>query len=320
MHKSRRPYPHFLLGWVQAFDCSGNKSNRHPRRNVRVDLQGRLWDVDGWPPRQTLAPFERKRVKEILEELTEPQKDRLLACLQRCTRSLDSTKSGCGGFLRYNSKVSSTNAAARKLHQFVCPKSKRECDLGWTYRRFDDKGKEVRVAQRGGARPVRRDISIPTGARLCPVCKSRLNSFTEVSLVAGKTYSPPLLRCICPNPNNVNHRGVGRSRKGLTFYYNRKRSWFETVYPRSRKQRGPAFTRDCNKCGRVNRKTVLWDRLPAGVRHEVIRKGLDPEAASYHCDYCLCRETWLTDDGKLLLERSNPRKKSTPFRSFRPAA
>ena len=155
----------------------------------------------------------------------------------------------------------------------------------------------------------------------CPVCNARLNSFREVSLVGGKTYAPPLLRGICPNPKRVNHSGSGRSRKGLTFYYNRKRSRFEDVYPRARKRRGPAFTADCVKCGRLNRKTVLWDRLPAVVRREIIRRGLDPEAAApYHCDYCPCRETWLTDDGRRLIQKRNDRKKSTPFRSFRPAA
>lgn len=313
MHKSREAYDHPMLGSVLSVDCTGNGT--HPRVTRRIDRRGWLWDVRGWPCRKKLAPFEMRRVRDALDLMDAPAKPHeLLACLQKCGTALDGTP-GCGKFLRYEGQPASTNASTKKLHVFMCAHS---CGLQWKRRYFTASGEEMPVESAGGARAGSKvkGVSVPPGARLCPVCEAKLNSPKECSIVGGEAYSPPLIRLVCPNPRGIDHTAPGRSRRGLTFYYDRKRSRFVEVYSRARTRRGPLFTRNCKIHGRMNRSTIpTIKRLPAAAARNAIEASDEPP---FYRDYCPCTEVFLTQDGRILIRRENPRKNSTPFRNVMP--
>jgi hypothetical protein len=215
MHKTRDAYNHLLLGWVLPVDCTGKGT--HARVTRRIDQRGWLWNVANMPPRKKLAPFERRRVTEERDRLQEPLFDNLLACLQRCTPSLDGKKKGCGGVLVYGGRPSSTNQITKRKHVFYCPR--KNCDQQWDRRYFSSSGEEVPVGAAGGSRARKSKIPIPKGAELCPhlACRAKLNSPNEVF--------PGLLRLICPNPKKIPHR--------LTYYYEKKRSRLLEKFVRS---------------------------------------------------------------------------------------
>lgn len=313
MHKARKePYDHVILGKVQPVFCVGTHAHPHPRVTRWLDSRrGRLWDASDWPIRKKLVAFESKRIKEALDVMgDDPDPESVLNCLAKCTDSPDGKK-GCGGFLANEGP----HHVIKALTIFVC--SREACELQWRQRYFDASGQEIRPFNRR-LLPRKRSLAIPPGARNCPVCAAKLNSPKEVSIVGGETYSPPLLKFWCPNPQNISHRSEHRSRKGQSFYYDKKRSRFVQVYTRARVQRGPEFSKPCRKHGRMDRTTInSIDRTPRRIReHFDMEKALLP----FYRDYCPCTEVWLTSDGQKTPRLENHWKTARPFRAVRPAS
>ena len=317
MYKERAAFDHPMLGKVQPVFCTGTHAHSHPRVTRWLDRRrARLWDASNWPHRKKLAPFEIQKVKETLDVMGDaPEPELVLNCLARCVSSPDGV-SGCGGFL-VRSPSSSTNPATKKLYRFECPSE--GCQLQWKGRLFTPSGKEVPSNPAGGSRPRESTFSIPPRARICPACGANLTSPKEVSIVGGERYSPPLLRLWCPNPKNISHRSLDRSRGGRSFYYDKKRSQFVHVYTRPRKQRGPAFSKPCRIHGRMNRTTITSiDRVPMRVRTKLGIENLEKLEHPIYRDYCPCTEVWLTEDARKTNRMRNQWKTARPFRRVRP--
>jgi transcriptional regulator with XRE-family HTH domain len=306
MRAEREPYDHTLLGKILPVFCDGTHAHRHPRVTRAIDRKGRLWEIGAWPHRKKLAPFEGRRVKRALARMgKQPQPTLLLQALQKCSTSLDG-KPGCGAFMKYDGRWSSSNPIRRRLHVFYC--SKESCKQQWNRRLFDWKGKEVPRNPPGQHMKGRHKIRLPRTATICPVpaCQEPLYFPKEVFDVGGVHYSPPLIRLWCKNravdhsPHKRKELGLpSGSRLGYTFYYDRKRSAFVEIHTKPLKKGHPIVR--CNVHGRMRVTTIHYAaRVPKGLLE---RLGSTLPVQRARCRYG-DREAWISADGKKKIWRS----------------
>ena len=248
---------HWALGKVVPVACYGGEApaTKHARVTRALDLRGRLWDISDWPRRRSLVPFEEERVKRVRARIgvaamkTMPEHEAralFIAALQSCRDTLDKIpRPGCGHYLQSGGPNSSKSASRKKLYRMVCPNE--QCAIG-DGRLFSSNGTEIppNPVGKGHLGKRRSLVRVPPLARRCPVCGDELRFPREVSERGGHRFSPPLVGLTCMNQRKVNHSpelrkslGLpGGSRRGHTFYYDRKRGWTD-VYLKALKAGSP---------------------------------------------------------------------------------
>jgi len=310
-------YEHPLLGKITPVYCSGSHAHKHPRVTRALDRKGRQWDISKWPIRGKLASFELRSAQQARVTIgKEPDPKRLLEALQRCRTALGGTP-GCGAFLKYDGLNSSANALRQRLHVFFC--ANQACHLRWKRRFFSSKGIEQRPTSPGGARESETRLRLPPKAQRCPVCDSRFSFPKQISKIGGIHYTPPLIRLWCLNPKALDHsprkrRELGLpagSRKGLTFYYHRKRSMFVEIYTRPFKIGAPIV-----KCGAHGRMRVSTIRHQSQL-HRVPKNIYIRLGSQLPVHHAVCRhydqEVWISRDRKNQIRRSLPRPSRVPI-------
>ena len=211
--------------------------------------------------------------------------------------------------MKYDGNLSTSNAARQRLHVFYC--SKERCELQWDRRLFNSRGDEVRRNAPGQHMRGLHKIRLPYKAMTCPVCSAPLRFPKEISVVGGVHYDPPLLRLWCEK-HDVDHGPQRRrelqlpsgTRKGLTFYYSRKKSEFVEIFLKALKSGHPVRT--CRAHRRI-RITTIQQRARARVPKKVLdRIGPDFPVFRARCRFG-DRECWISADGKRNFWRSPQR-------------
>ncbi len=309
--RSSDVWNHPLLGKIAPVSCNGTPANPHRHITRAVDRAGRVWNLAELPPRRKLAPFESEAVLEARRTIgAKPDPEALTRGLARCTTALDGTP-GCGRFLKYQGRESSSDRARRKLHRFICEGCK---PLRRKPRLFDNTGAEVPAKAVGMGNLGRRRLRLPSNAKVCPVCGATWNIVKKVIDIGGEHYDPPLLNLVCANPKRVNHvEGRGKLklpkgvRHGLSFYYDKKSSQWTEPYRKALRKGSPKVV--CRTHGRMRTVTYAHRaRVPKWVYNQ-----LGPQLPIVRA-HCPCQERWIpTDKAKTPIRRSLPRPRQKPL-------